>query len=676
MSITYEAIRTELARGTARWKLNRRAKGRVLDHALGRRIDETTDREDLQIRLRPEPSLESIVRSARTFRSFKQAEEGTSNAPRSARPGHVDWRNHQGLNAVSPVQDQGNCGSCVAFSTIALLESMLLIERGLLADLSEAEFFFCSQWASCNSGWWEGFAIGRALHEGAVVESVLPYDPSAPSCPQVSNRAGTALKATRDVAFLNAESRKGYLNEVGPMIACMSVYEDFDAFFNMGGGGIYSHVTGAYRGGHCILVIGYDDANGCWICKNSWGTSGGEAGFFRIAYGQCDMDSWAFRGVTGIDIGDRWRLRTWTDKFAGTNATDLLLYNPIMHTWSLGTVRNGSLSFLDSGDTTGFGDLADGRPFWTGDFQGTFSRQLLFYYPGDANWWLGTLQGSKLQWNLVGNTSGFGQVWDGRPFWTGYFSALDRKQLLFHFSGDSNWWLGTMTNTQLQWTLVGNTAGFGKLTDGRPFWIGDFDADGLDEVLFYYPGDQNWWLGSIVAGRLVWKHIGNTAGFGNLADGRPFWTGYLRGVFRTDILFYYPGDRNWWLGTLQGNQLQWSLVGNTSGFGQVWDGRPFWVDDFNGSGGFDILFYYPGDQNWWLGTLQGNQLQWNLVGNTSGFGQIWDSRPIYKGRFSGANTAEILFHYPPDGTWWLGTIKDRKLEWTWLADTTGRFNFK
>ncbi len=674
MPITYEQIRAELNRSAVDWRLDRRAKGPVLMHALGRRVDDTTRREDLEIRRRAEPSLESVLQAAKTSRSFKQTLEGTPSSRSAPRPTQVDWRNHQGLNAITPVRDQANCGSCVAFATIALMESMLLIEQGLQSHLSEAEFFFCSQWASCQSGWWEGFAIGRALHEGAVVNSMSPYDLTAPSCVTVPNRDKVTIKATRDVAFLNAESRKGYLNEVGPMIACMSVYEDFDAFFDRGTGGIYRHVTGAYRSGHCVLVVGFDDVNGCWICKNSWGVNGGEAGFFRIAYGECDMDSWAFRGLTGIVMGDRWRLRTWMGRFAGTKATDLLSYNPIVHNWSLGTVRNGSLTFQEVGNTSGFGDLADGRPFWTGDFKGDFSHQILFYYPGDHNWWMGAVKASTLQWMHVGDTSGFGQVWDGRPFWTGYFAVLDKLQILFYFPGDANWWLGTIDNGNLKWTLVGNTVGFGNLNDGRPFWIGDFNADGLDEILFYYPGDHNWWMGSFAQGQLKWTNVGNTAGFGNLADGRPIWTGYLRGVFRTDILFYYPGDQNWWLGTLQGNKLQWSLVSNTSGFGQVWDGRPVWVDDFNG-GGFDVLFYHPGDQNWWLGTLQGNQLQWSLAGNTGGFGQVRDGRPFYKGRFSGTNLSEILFHYPPDGTWWLGSIRNGRLEWSFLADTTGKFVF-
>jgi C1A family cysteine protease len=49
-----------------------------------------------------------------------------------------------------------------------------------------------------------------------------------------------------------------------------------------------------------VEVIGFSDLAGCWICKNSWGSGWGDAGFFRIAYGQCGIDStYPFWGISG-----------------------------------------------------------------------------------------------------------------------------------------------------------------------------------------------------------------------------------------------------------------------------------------------------------------------------------------------------------------------------------------
>jgi Papain family cysteine protease len=91
---------------------------------------------------------------------------------------------------------------------------------------------------------------------------------------------------------------------------------------------VYVHTFGQHRGGHCVLVIGYDGEFMCWICKNSWGPHWGEGGFFRIAYGQ-NVDHSTFRGVSGMQLGDRWPARAFLERFSGTNATDLLLYNGV-----------------------------------------------------------------------------------------------------------------------------------------------------------------------------------------------------------------------------------------------------------------------------------------------------------------------------------------------------------
>ena len=83
---------------------------------------------------------------------------------------------------------------------------------------------------------------------------------------------------------------------------------------------------------------------------------------------------------------------------------------------------------------------------------------MLFYFPGDDNWWLGSHDGTQLQWTLAGNTAGFGHgINDGRPFWIGNFSLADRAQVLFYFPGDGNWWLGSHDGSKLQWSFAGNT---------------------------------------------------------------------------------------------------------------------------------------------------------------------------------------------------------------------------
>jgi C1A family cysteine protease len=199
----------------------------------------------------------------------------------------VDWRNNRGRNNVTPIKDQGNCGSCVAFGTVAALESMVLVEHNVPLDLSEAELLFCGG-GSCG-GWWPDSAIAYVKSHGVALESCFPYQPKDMPCSTCSERDGEAIQALGSVVINDVAQREQYLREVGPMIAVFAVYEDFYAYRS----GIYSHVHGNLVGYHCVEVIGFVDFPffKFWICKNSWGTGWGESGFFCIGYGQCGIDS-------------------------------------------------------------------------------------------------------------------------------------------------------------------------------------------------------------------------------------------------------------------------------------------------------------------------------------------------------------------------------------------------
>ncbi|MCY7272703.1 MAG: C1 family peptidase, partial [Phormidesmis sp. CAN_BIN44] len=212
----------------------------------------------------------------------------------------IDWRNHNG-NHVTPVKDQGACGSCVSFGTIAVVESIASIEAGKTLDLSEADLHFCSDHGANCGGWSPTSAFDALKTRGTPDEDCFPYSSAfnagSPSCKTGSNRDARAVRVSELSTLSSMAERKNWLTTVGP---CTAVFRVFDDFFSYGSG-IYKHVTGVEQGTHCVAVIGYSDADQCWICKNSWGTSFGEQGFFRIAYGQAGIDSefpfWTARGV-------------------------------------------------------------------------------------------------------------------------------------------------------------------------------------------------------------------------------------------------------------------------------------------------------------------------------------------------------------------------------------------
>ena len=183
------------------------------------------------------------------------------------------------------------------------LLSLPLSDRYLRLDLSEADLHFCSSHGAGCGGWYPSFALQSLKRARRVRPGTLPV------CFGVHRRrrAAFVLAPDRSQHVYNIQStswividafRKDYLTNHGPMAAVLTIYDDFFSY----GGGIYHHVTGAKAGAHCILVVGYSQSQGCWICKNSWGTAWGEAGFFKIAYGECDIDSLfaPFFGVQGI----------------------------------------------------------------------------------------------------------------------------------------------------------------------------------------------------------------------------------------------------------------------------------------------------------------------------------------------------------------------------------------
>jgi len=205
----------------------------------------------------------------------------------------VDWRDRNGANWVTPVRNQGQCGSCWAFGGVAAMESNILIQGNspnYPLDLSEQYLVSCSD-GSCN-GWYADATLDFLQDEGTVDEACLPYYGS--DLVACSQRCDDWLYRNIKLANWgwcgNVEEMKAALN-VGPISSCFTVYDDFFSY----SGGVYQHVWGGEAGGHMISIVGYSDAQQAWICKNSWGASWGDDGYFmiRMGYDECGIESWA-----------------------------------------------------------------------------------------------------------------------------------------------------------------------------------------------------------------------------------------------------------------------------------------------------------------------------------------------------------------------------------------------
>jgi cathepsin B len=243
----------------------------------------------------------------------------------AAAPASFDPRN---MTCHGPVLDQGFCGSCWAFgATEAISDRMCLssTERKFLQlaplDLTTCDHGLFSMENGCQGGQLGG-AWNYAKKTGLVDEECYPYlksqggpvptcDPNEQPCLPESKFIKTP-KCTKTCANgKDFEASKHKLKSVysvpvaqlmaelsnnGPVESAFTVYADFVHYKS----GVYKHTTGEQLGGHAIKVIGYGTEAGVdyWLVQNSWTTTWGDGGYFKIARGddECGIESQCVAG--------------------------------------------------------------------------------------------------------------------------------------------------------------------------------------------------------------------------------------------------------------------------------------------------------------------------------------------------------------------------------------------
>lgn len=221
-------------------------------------------------------------------------------------PAVFDWRTMG--DVVSPIKNQGNCNTCVAFATAASIESLYRIQNYNSSDyvlnLSEAGLILRNQESICSNGWNISGSLFVAKNDGICLEYNYPYsEHEKKAMKEGSNRIVKvgSYETTNDVRQM-----KKWLCENGPLITRFDTYVDFNVFWHSASDKdqVYERQTEERKGlGHAVCVVGYDDNKKAWICKNSWGTSTLRPdGCFYIGYGECGIDNCMF---LPIDITDK-----------------------------------------------------------------------------------------------------------------------------------------------------------------------------------------------------------------------------------------------------------------------------------------------------------------------------------------------------------------------------------
>lgn len=199
-------------------------------------------------------------------------------------PESVDWRQ---MGAVTKVKDQGPwCGSCWAFAATGSIEGQYFRKNGHLLSFSEQNLVDCCQQyeSDCNGGEINfAFECGRS---GIETEESYPYSGANGHCRH--NTFNNSIATVRDIVTIPRGDEKKLqqaIAHIGPIAICIDASSDQFAHYSKGIYFDFNCHNEPNQLDHCVLVVGYgtdEHDREYYIVKNSYGTSWGEGGYFRL----------------------------------------------------------------------------------------------------------------------------------------------------------------------------------------------------------------------------------------------------------------------------------------------------------------------------------------------------------------------------------------------------------
>uniref|UniRef100_A0A914VI13 Cathepsin L-like n=1 Tax=Plectus sambesii TaxID=2011161 RepID=A0A914VI13_9BILA len=201
-------------------------------------------------------------------------------------PSSVDWR-QKGF--VTPVKNQGKCGSCWAFSATGALEGQTKRKTGRLVSLSEQNLVDCSGSygnKGCKGGWMER-AFQYVINNGGInTENAYPYEGIQSQCRFTRQFVGAVANGFVRIQRGNEGLLQYAVATAGPVAVAIDASPKSLHLYK--GGIYYEPACSSVKLTHAVLVVGYGSENGkdYWLVKNSWGTTWGDRGYIRMARNQ------------------------------------------------------------------------------------------------------------------------------------------------------------------------------------------------------------------------------------------------------------------------------------------------------------------------------------------------------------------------------------------------------
>jgi len=207
----------------------------------------------------------------------------------------VDWRTK---GAVTPVKNQGGCGSCWAFSTVADIEGAVFLKTGKLVSLSEQDLVDCDTIdQGCNGGLMDQAMSTVVAAGGLESEADYPYEGVGGTCQFSKAKVASSISSWECLPQSDEKNMAAYVSAHGPLSIAINAGP---MQFYMGGvaNPLFCSPSGLDHG---VAIVGYgtEGSKDYWIIKNSWGTGWGEKGFYRIVrgHGKCGLDQFPVHSI-------------------------------------------------------------------------------------------------------------------------------------------------------------------------------------------------------------------------------------------------------------------------------------------------------------------------------------------------------------------------------------------